>query len=202
MEICDHSFSAAMTSATLTPAPSPSGNRLLVRFLIVATTLYLAWFFGYEQWLAHDGRLDALLCRQIAQGAAAVLRAAGFTASISTEHASLLLLNSNPAVVVGPPCNGLVLYALFSGFVVAFPGVWLRKLWYIPAGIVGIWVLNVLRVVALALNHEYAPGSLDFNHHYTFTFVVYAFIFGLWMLWAKKLADPRAVPANAIPAHG
>lgn len=188
-----------MTSATVTPAAS--GNRLLVRFLIVATVLYLAWFFGYEQWLAHDGRLDALLCRQIAEGAAAVLRLSGFNASVSAEHASLLLLNNNPAVVVGPPCNGLVLYTLFGGFVVAFPGPWLRKLWYVPAGIAGIWVLNVLRVVALALNHEYAPGSMDFNHHYTFTFVVYAFIFGLWMLWAKKLAGPRATSAIDSLVH-
>jgi len=184
-----------MTSATI--MPTASGNRLLVRFLIVATVLYLAWFFGYEQWLAHDGRLDMVLCQQIAAGAAFVLQTLGFDASVSTEHAHLLLVNGNPAVVVGPPCNGLVLYALFGGFVVAFPGPWLRKLWYIPAGIAGIWMLNVLRVVALALNHEYAPGSLDFNHHYTFTFVVYAFIFGLWMLWAKKLAVPVAAGADS-----
>ena len=54
----------------------------------------------------------------------------------------------------------------------------------------------MLRVAALALNHQYARGSLDFNHHYTFTFVVYACIFGLWMLWARRLAIP-ALAADA-----
>ena len=51
-----------------------------------------------------------------------------------------------------------------------------------------IWGLNVLRLAALALNHQYAHRSVDFNHHYAFTFVVYACIFGLWMLWARRLA--------------
>ena len=101
-------------------------------------------------------------------------------------------MNGQAAVVVGPPCNGLILYALFGGFVVAFPGPWQRKLWYIPLGIAIIWGLNVLRVAALAINHHYAHASVDFNHHYTFTFVVYAFIFGLWMLWAQRLARPAA----------
>jgi len=187
-------------------AANLSGNRLLIRFLSVATVLYLAWFFGYEQWLAHDGRLDTVLCTQIAAASVWVLRMIGFSANVDyslPKHIlNLVVLNGSPAVVVGPPCNGLVLYALFAGFVVAFPGPFWRKAWYIPAGIVIIWVLNVLRVMALALNHEYARESMDFNHHYTFTFVVYGFIFGLWMLWAKGLAEPAGTSiASTGPAH-
>ena len=176
-----------------TPVPTvglPAGNRLLFRFVAVAGLMFLAWFFGYEQWLAHDGRLDTILCAHIAAASVAVLRALGFAAALSPANDSLLLMHGQPAVVVGPPCNGLVLYALFAGFVLAFPGPWRRKLWFIPAGIFLIWVLNVLRVAALALNHYYAHESIDFNHHYTFTFVVYGCIFGLWMLWARRLAGP------------
>lgn len=167
---------------------SLSGNRLLVRFLWVATAMYLVWFFGYEQWVARDGRLDTLLCEQLATAGAGLLQLTGFAGSVSPTNAVLVLMNGLPAVVVGAPCNGMVLYALFAGFVLAFPGAWRRKLWFIPLGMALIWVLNVLRVAALALNHHYAHQSVDFNHHYTFTFVVYACIFGLWMLWARRLA--------------
>jgi exosortase family protein XrtF len=192
-----YSLNVNLPMASSLSATSP-GNRLLFRFLAVATVLYLAWFFGYEQWLAHDGRLDTVLCNQISAGSVVVLKALGFTAALSPQYPNLVLMSGQPAVVVGPPCNGLVLYALFAGFVVAFPGSTRRKLWYIPAGIALIWVLNVLRVVALALNHQYAHESLDFNHHYTFTFVVYGFIFGLWMLWARGLAGqaPQAPAAS------
>ena len=176
---------------------SVSPNRLLYRFLVVAGAMYLVWFFGYEQWLAYDGRLDSVLCNQITAASVWLLRVIGFTASVDARHANLVLMNGQPAVEMFSPCNGLVLYALFAGFVVAFPGPWQRKLWYIPAGIALIWSLNVLRVAALAVNHYYAHQSVDFNHHYTFSFVVYACIFGLWMLWAKRLAIPAA-PANAV----
>ena len=177
----------------LPTSPSRQGNRLLLRFLLVAGSMYLLWFFGYEQWLAHDGRLDELLCRNIARSSTGLLQVLGFPAMLDTTHPTLVLMAGQPSVVVGPPCNGLVLYALFAGFVLAFPGSWARKLWFIPAGVALIWLLNVLRVAALALNHHYAHATVDFNHHYTFTIVVYACIFGLWMLWARRLAAPPAV---------
>lgn len=158
--------------------------------------MYLAWFFGYEQWLARDGRLDAALCAHLTRAGVGLLQGAGFAATVSPTNAVLVLMSGQPSVVVGPPCNGLVLYALFGGFVLAFPGPWSRKLWFIPLGVALIWGLNVLRVAALALNHHYAHQSVDFNHHYTFTFVVYACIFGLWMLWARRLAG-KPSPAAA-----
>lgn len=190
-----------------TPSVSPpaAGNRLLFRFILVAIVMYLGWFFGYEQWLSHDGRLDAVLCAQITSASVLLLRGLGFAATVDPAINCLLVMNGQPAVVVGPPCNGLVLYALFGGFILAFPGPWQRKLWFIPAGIVLIWLLNVLRVAALALNHHYAHQSVDFNHHYTFTFVVYSCIFGLWMLWARRLslrAGPALAPSSAIRPAG
>lgn len=192
---------------TTSPGPAASGNRLLFRFLLVAAAMYLVWFFGYEQWLALDGRLDMALCRHIASSSATVLRAVGFNAAVNTAYPTVVMMNGQNAVIVGIPCNGLVLYALFGGFVLAFPGPWRTKLWFIPAGMALIWVLNVLRVGALALNHYYAHESVDFNHHYTFTFIVYACIFGLWMLWARKLAvvdhqlpPPAATPTAAVSA--
>jgi exosortase family protein XrtF len=173
--------------------PPRAGNRLLFRFLLVAAGMYLVWFFGYEQWLAQDGQLDTALCQNITRSSVAVLQALGFPATIDGHTSTLVLMAGEQSVIVGVPCNGLVLYALFAGFVLAFPGPWAHKAWFIPAGIALIWVLNVVRVAALAINHHYAHQTVDFNHHYTFTFVVYACIFGLWMLWARRMATPAQV---------
>ncbi|MFD2718780.1 exosortase X [Hymenobacter monticola] len=178
------------------PATAPPDNRLLFRFLLVAGALYLAWFFVYQRWLEPDGRLDAALCGQIASSSASLLRIIGFGAAVAPADAQLLLMNGEPSVIVYPPCNGLVLYTLFAGFVLAFPGPGRRKAWFIPAGIALLWLLNVLRVAALALNHHYARQTVDFNHHYTFAIVVYGCIFGLWMLWARRLAPAPHAPAN------
>ena len=169
---------------------APAGNRLLFRFLLVAAAMYLVWFLGYEQWLAPDGRLDSALCGNIARSSVVVLQALHFPATLPPSLQPLVFMDGQASVVVGTPCNGLVLYALFAGFVLAFPGPWVRKAWFIPAGMLLIWLLNVVRVAALAINHHYSHQTVDFNHHYTFTFVVYACIFGLWMLWARRMAIP------------
>ncbi|GAB2964084.1 archaeosortase/exosortase family protein [Hymenobacter coalescens] len=160
--------------------------RHLRRFLLTAAGLYLLWFIGYEQWLKPAGRLDEVLSLNIAAVSAGALRAVGL-AGAATER--VVSVGGQPAVIVGDPCNGLVLYALFVGFVLAFPGGgWRRKLPFIAAGVAAIYALNIVRVGALALNHLYSRSTVDFNHHYTFTFVVYGCIFLLWMLWVRRYA--------------
>jgi exosortase/archaeosortase family protein len=89
----------------------------------------------------------------------------------------------------------LVLYAMFTGFIVAFPGPWRPKLWFVPLGVIALYLLNIVRVGALALNHHYAHQSVDFNHHYTFSFVVYGCICALWMQWVRWYGSPAASEA-------
>jgi hypothetical protein len=45
-----------------------------------------------------------------------------------------------------------------------------------------------LRAAILALIQLKAPEHLDFNHHYTFTVIVYSFIFALWMIWVNNFS--------------
>ncbi|OON66754.1 exosortase X [Hymenobacter sp. CRA2] len=158
----------------------------LRRFLLTAAGLYLLWFFGYEQWLKPAGHLDEALSLNIAAASATALRWVGMAGSVAERT---VLVDGQPTVWVGDPCNGLVLYALFVGFVLAFPGGgWRRKLPFMAVGMALIYVLNILRVGVLALNHLYSRSTVDFNHHYTFTFVVYGCIFLLWMLWVRRYA--------------
>lgn len=185
----------------LTFSTTPAGpvRRPLGRFLLVAAGLYLLWFFGYERLLAPAGHLDEALSRNLAAAGSALLRLLGFATKPDAVQPRLLLMDGLPGVWVGDPCNGLVLYALFAGFVLALPGGgWRRKLAFIPAGIGVIYLLNVLRVAALALNHHYYRQSVEFNHHYTFTFVVYGAILLLWAWWVRRL--PRATAEEPLPA--
>lgn len=188
---------------TAFPIGEPSsGNRPLRRFLLVAAAMYVGWVLGYELWLGPDGRLDVLLCNQLTGTSVALLQAFGFAAAIDGTKTNLVLMNGQQSVITFAACDGLVLYALFAGFVLAFPGPWKHKAWYVPAGVFLIWMLNVLRIAALALNQHYAHQSVDFNHHYTFNFVVYGFLFGLWMLWARRLAFADQRPAEGSVVAG
>ena len=162
----------------------------LLRFALIAGVLYLIWFFGYERYLAVDGRLDALLTHNIASMSAGIMRVLGFDAAVDPADLNLVLVNKHPSVFILPFCDGMVLYALFTGFVLAFPGSSPHRIWFIPLGIVLIYLVNVLRVVALSLNHYYSQSTVEFNHHYTFVFIEYGFICLLWLWWATRLAEP------------
>ena len=71
-------------------------------------------------------------------------------------------------VTVGAPCDGIVLLALFTVFIVAFPGPWKHKLWYLPAGLIAIHLINAIRITALAVIAHVKIEWLQFNHDYTF----------------------------------
>lgn len=162
----------------------------LLRFALIGIGLYLIWFFGYERYLAVDGRLDTALTHNIAAISASVLRVFGYNATIDSADLTMILMDGKPTVFIATFCDGMVLYALFTGFVLAFPGSSPHKVWFIPVGILLIYIVNVLRIVALCLNHYYSKSTVEFNHHYTFAFIEYGFICLLWLWWATRLAEP------------
>lgn len=169
-------------------------DKRIIGFLARVLGLYLLWYLVYDLWIFPDGRLDTWLSEQVAWAAALVLDACGFP---SFSQGVTVLVNAQPTVIIGNPCNGMVLFGVFTGFIVAFPGLIIRKSLFILLGISILYLVNVLRVVILALNHIYSYSTVSFNHHYTFTFAVYGCIFLLWMLWVKKMSDP-ATPLSSL----
>jgi exosortase family protein XrtF len=160
-------------------------------FVLRGAAFLLFWYVVYTSWLARDGRLDDVLSRNLAQVSSGALRLVGISSDV-VEH-RLVQVEQQPAVWVGNPCNGLVLYALFAGFVLAFPGSWKRKSWFIPLGCGLVYLLNIGRVAVLAVLQHWGPaGSVDFNHHYTFTVIVYGTIAALWTQWVQQATKPAA----------
>ncbi len=161
----------------------------LRRFLLTMLGLYLAWYLLYDLWLLPDGRADQWLSVMTAEVAAVAFRLFGYTAEVQGR---LLHLNQQPVVYIDNACNGMVLLAIFAGFVLAFPGPWRKKLFFIPLGLLLVAALNSLRVVALAVNLLVSRSTFDFNHKYTYLFMVYGCILLLWMYWVKRYSGLAA----------
>jgi len=101
---------------------------------------------------------------------------------------NVLFNNKIPVLRIAYICNGLILYVIFLIFMVSFPGPLKHKAWFIPLGLIIIYLSNLLRVVALVIIQIYAPDYLVFNHKYTFTMVIYGVIFLLWIIWVKMIS--------------
>jgi exosortase family protein XrtF len=159
------------------------------RFFGLAILLYLVWFVCYEVILHPLQSADIWVVNLIVHHTELILKGLGFDILSQNNNFRLVGIKDSSGVLIGDPCNGLSLFALFTGFVLAYPGAISRKIWFIPLGIILIHLLNVIRVASLALLAFYAPDKLEFNHTYTFTILVYSAVFLLWYVWANKLSS-------------
>lgn len=176
-------------------------NKILF-FLLKAFGLYLFWYILYDLWLHPKSTLDNIVSSNLAFWSSLILKILGFiaidSAAVSTDNITVIGIDGTHGLWVGDPCNGITLWALFVGFVIAYPGKIKNKFWFIPLGMLLIHIINIARIVALCLIVYYAPNALAFNHTYTFTILVYAFVFWLWLLWSNKYAvDKPGVQTSA-----
>ena len=163
----------------------------LLRFLGFGLVGYLLWYLTYQYFLKDNTLLDEWLIHSMVLSVESVLRWMGFAlyeVSTADFRWQLGIANSVGMLEIGAPCDGLVLFALFAVFVLAFPGPWRRKAWFIPVGIVAIHLANLLRVLSLVIINFYRPEALTFNHDYTWTVLIYGFIFWLWYLWTERFS--------------
>lgn len=164
-------------------------EKRLLRFLLLFLGMYTAWKLLYELVIHPWGVLDTLVINDSSLWAIWVLDTLGFE-TFQGDHATIrtIGLQGSHGLWIGDPCNGLTLFALFSLFILAYPGSWKHKLWYIPLGITLIHAMNIIRIASLCIITKKSPEMLDFNHTYLFQIIMYGFIFLLWFIWIKKFS--------------
>lgn len=165
-------------------------NRFL-KFLLISSFVYIALYFLYEFAIKKYTFIDQAFIRIIINSSDVILHAFNYKTFkvLSDNDFQVLGIDGSNGVWVGAACNASTLFFLFSVYVLAYPGHQKSKIWFVPIGVLSIHILNIIRVTALALISFYKPALLDFNHTYTFTFLVYGYIFFLWMLWSNKYAN-------------
>lgn len=162
-----------------------------VRFLLIGGSAYLVWILLYHNVIQVYTNWDYYLNLHIVNASKWLLDVLGYESFVDVESDHVVLVLSEGdfrPIWVGDQCNGFKLFSIFTIFILAFPGKWKSKLWFIPLGIVFVHIANIIRVCALALINNSHPEYLDFNHLYTFTIFVYAIIFVLWYWYAKKFS--------------
>jgi exosortase family protein XrtF len=159
----------------------------VVRFTLIGFFSYLLWYFFYELYLLPHTPIDGYLVDTLVKCAEVLLRISGFDLAVfdDGEFRNHIAIAGTPGVTVGAPCDGMILMALFVIFIFAYPGTNKRRLWFVPFGLITIQLLNVIRIASLALIVYWNEAYLSFNHDYTFTILVYSYVFFLWYWWSK-----------------
>lgn len=120
----------------------------------------------------------------------ATLRLATFEPTISGTTITLGSL----ALRIIPECTPLMPGLLLATAMLAYPSPWPWKLAGIGAGVVVLWLFNVLRMLALFGTLAWWPGSFKFMHVYlwqTITLLVVCALFLVWLRFAPPRGSPR-----------
>lgn len=106
----------------------------------------------------------------------------------NSDQPSIAIYNLDDRVInVFEGCNGINVMIVFVAFLIAFKGSVKRTLIFGLAGIVIIYLANLIRVILLYETALRWENHFYYLHKYVFTGALYALVMVLWVLWIKKV---------------
>lgn len=154
------------------------------RFLLTVLALYLFFYLIYNFWIHPQEKIDLFVVDSTIYFSRLVLEAMGYTVFTGAER--VIGVDGTGGLWIGDNCNGITLFILFAVFIMAYRGNVKAKIVFITLGILSLQLLNIFRVIGLAILDTYSRAWTEFNHTYTFNILIYGYIFFLWMLWVNK----------------
>tara|TARA_R110000868_G_scaffold351242_2_gene612538 strand:- start:1069 stop:1524 length:456 start_codon:yes stop_codon:yes gene_type:complete len=120
-----------------------------------------------------------------------ILNVLGYSAEVlahSDEPSMKLFLNGNFTARIIEGCNSISVIILFLSFIVAFSGKLKTTFFYILAGSVLIYVVNLFRIVLLSLGLYHYPEYSEVLHKVVFPGIIYGMVFLLWIFWVNRFS--------------
>ena len=172
-------------------------------FLVRSFLLFLIWKSIYIFVLGYNRILDKPLTNTVGYHTAWVLNLfsadkifssrevisiTAFEGQFQVSPVSLVEKSGRKLLGIADGCNGLELFILYIGFLIAMPASLKRKLFFLVSGAIIIHSVNLLRCVGLCVLKMNASVHFDFAHHYLFKIMVYGTIFFLWVQFMRGVS--------------
>ena len=172
------------------------------KFLITFIPLIISWYFTYhylykiDELLNFESDLLTGFSKILSSQSNFILSIFNFQTSIEIHGnmvvAKIIDYPYSHGVWIGEPCNGIKVFGLFAIFILSFKGDLIKKLIFIPIGILIIHFLNIIRIALLTYISAVNPYILDFNHNITFQLLIYGSMLALWYLWIIKFSKVKS----------
>jgi len=165
--------------------------RFLVLFIVLLTGFYA--YVGitsaggkfFSPFLSRYLNFPYWLTIAVAKSAALVLRLSGY--SVHQANASNISVNGATGVTIAWPCLGVAPISLWIGFVAAHRYKAAYKIKWIIAGVMIIFLVNVLRIAVIVISNYHKWFYLQhFNAHTSFNILAYVIILLLMFLFIKN----------------
>ena len=111
------------------------------------------------------------------------------------EPSMKVIVNEKYVARIIEGCNSVSIIILFLSFILAFAGKFKETFFYIFAGSILIWSINLLRIVIITIGLYKYPWRYEELHTVIFPLIIYGFVFLLWMFWVNRFAKVQNVNA-------
>lgn len=166
-------------------------------FGIITVFFHYIWWHGLKSFLLDFmafQNMEAFLAHQVFLPSAWIVDNV-LRIPVTTANDTLFFENNGYVAVLGS-CSGLKQFYQWSVLMILFPGPWLKKLWYIPMGILIIHIVNIFRIVSLSVIVIYWPEKWDFIHEWILRPFFYVVIFAMWVVWVEKVRGGGILVTN------
>lgn len=163
-------------------------NRTTILFL-----LKFGLFFGglsalYSSWIDTYNEAPDPMTQWVSSRTVSLMNLVGFEVydGLTPEEVSTTIyLDNQSSIRVFEGCNGIAVFILFLSFIWAFDSRW-QTVIYSAVGVVIIHLTNLVRLAGLTWISVHRPEMMYFTHKYLFTLVIYAVVFGIWVIFVRN----------------
>lgn len=174
-------------------------QRSVIYFVVVVLLTHFLWKF-----LLHENEQATLItllgwdislpfnmvANHVAWVSHKVLNSIGFDTSLLSCNIVQHNTSQQSAQVVWG-CTGIKQGYIFFCLIAFYRGSWRDKLWYIPAGLLVIYLFNLLRIALIVAILDKHPHQFELWHEYITKYLFYLLIFGMWVVWDERYVAIR-----------
>ena len=107
----------------------------------------------------------------------------GYSTNLMPGNVIRHTTGSQGGVCVVWSCSGIKQAYIFFVIILFYPGPWKHKLWYIPMGLLFVYLFNLFRIFLITAIIKKHPEQFDLWHEHILKYAFYGMIFLLWVAW-------------------
>lgn len=175
----------------------------VIYFAIILLVCHFAWKFlvlgddtdRQVTFLGNDISAPfQFMANHVARVTAGVLNFFGFDIQLFPNN--VLKQENGFGIRIVWSCTGLKQAYIFFCIIAFYRGPFRKKLWFIPLGLVVVYLFNLFRIAAITALVQQHSDWFTFLHEYFFKYLFYAVIFALWVWWEEKFATVKEKNKN------
>lgn len=130
------------------------------------------------------------MAHHIAVVTQSILNAFGYDIKMYSNNVLEHVVSKNGVWVIWG-CTGIKQAYIFFCIIAFYSGPWKHKLWYIPLGVVFVYLFNIFRIVLIMMIIDKHPNQFNLWHEHILKYVFYLMIFVLWVFWNEKFVEKK-----------